>query len=112
VSRYIDPKTYEGKTVRITELVAVDGVLEDYTFIDCHINGPAIIVMDRARPSRLTRNELGGTADRILWEITPDRGIVLGLVIARNCTFERCTFLNVGWAGNRNQLDEIRNSGV
>jgi hypothetical protein len=42
VDRLID-QTYEDRVIKITDLVGDDGLLDGFTFIGCHIKGPAVI---------------------------------------------------------------------
>ena len=39
----MDDKTYEDRVIKITDLVGDDGLLDGFTFIGCHIKGPAVI---------------------------------------------------------------------
>ena len=93
---YALDKTYKNTVVRITELVGVDGILDSFLFEGCQINGPAIIVTERGE---IARNKLGPDADSILWEIALNRQRVSGVILARDCIFDGCTFVNVGFAG-------------
>ena len=45
-----------------------------------------------------------------MWEITPERPEVIGAILALNCTFEGCTFMNVGFAGPPEFVQQIRQS--
>jgi hypothetical protein len=108
MSRYVDPKTHDGGVIRISELVGVDGVLDGHTFIGCEINGPAILYL--TNPT-LANTTLGGpTIDAVLWEVAPHRQIVSGAIHASNCTFERCSFANIGFTGPPEVIQELRNS--
>ena len=89
----MDDKTYEDRVIKITDLVGDDGLLDGFTFIGCHIKGPAVIWL---AGSTLSNNVLSDTADAVLWDILPGRQRITGAVIAKGCTFERCTFVNIG----------------
>jgi len=43
-----------------------------------------------------------------LWEIPPERTEVIGAILLRNCTFEGCTFINVGFAGPPEFIEQVR----
>lgn len=98
---------YTDRVVRLTELVSPDDPkLEGFTFIGCHVGGPAVLV---AQGSTFIGCNLGGpTLDAVLWEIAPSRPMVVGVVLALNCHFERCTFRNVGLAGPPDFIDQFR----
>ena len=91
-----DDLTYEDRVIRITELAGEDGVLDNLVFIGCQINGPAVVVV---QGSTLDTNTFDGDLDAILWEVPVTRQRVVGAVLARNCSFTRCRFSNVGFAG-------------
>jgi len=59
-------KTYEDRVLRITELVDIDGLLDGFTFINCEISGPAIIIPSG---SQITGADTGAPANAFLWEI-------------------------------------------
>ncbi len=100
-----DDKTYECAVVRITELVGVDGLLDGFTFLKCHIEGPAVIVLSG---SRFIGNDLGASSDVLLWELPGDRLNKVGVILAQHCVFEECEFRNVGIAGPRRIVEELR----
>jgi hypothetical protein len=64
----VDDKTYEDRVIKITDLVGDDGLLDGFTFIGCHIKGPAVIWL---AGSALSNNVLSDTADAVLWDILP-----------------------------------------
>ena len=92
-----DDKHYEDRVVRLAELVDGGTVLDGFTFVGCQINGPAVIL---PRDSVFASNNFSSpNPDALLWEISPKRSDVVGVIEVRNCTFERCQFANVGIAG-------------
>jgi hypothetical protein len=102
-----DDKTYENRVVRITELVDVDGLLDGFTFVNCEISGPAVVVPSG---SRMSGNDPGAPPDSLLWELPGDRIQKVGVILARNCTFEECRFRNVGLAGPSDFVQSFRRS--
>ena len=102
-------KTYEDRVLRITELVDIDGLLDGFTFINCEISGPAIIIPSG---SQITGADTGAPANAFLWEIPLVEGRLqkVGAILAQNCVFERCRFRNVGLAGPTDFVREFRQS--
>lgn len=98
---------YEDRVVRISELVSPDGHLADCVFTRCQIDGPAVLVLRRG--SLVDCNLGGPTPDAVLWEIPRYRPRVVGAILAEDCTFEKCTFSNVGFAGSPDVIWQLRN---
>jgi hypothetical protein len=95
-----DDKYYEDRVLRIGELLVADGppVLEGFTFVGCHIQGPAVLLLQGN--SVLTNNTFDAPSlDALFWEIPPKRPAVVGAVLALNCHFERCRMEGIGFAG-------------
>ena len=99
--------TYVDSVIRITELVSTDGVLAGYSFTRCEINGPAVLVLQRG--SMVDCNLGGPSADAVLWEVPRYRPPVVGVILAADCTFDNCTFSNVGFAGTPEMIWQLRN---
>lgn len=97
MSGHPDPKTFERRVVRIAELVADDAILDGYTFTECQIKGPAVLILTGS--GTLSNSSLGPDADAVLWEIPLTRPRVIGAIEVRDCTFSHCEFQNVGFAG-------------
>jgi hypothetical protein len=101
--------TYEDSVVRISELVSSDGVLSGCVFNRCRIDGPAVLVL---RGGSMVDCDLGGpTSDAVLWEVPRYRPRVVGVILAEDCTFEKCAFSNVGIAGPPDLIWQLRNDG-
>jgi hypothetical protein len=102
----MDDKTYEDRVIKLTDLVGDDGILEGFAFLGCQIKGPAVLV---SQDSTMVDCSFGTpNVEAILWEVPLSRPVVLGVVAAVNCTFERCTFLNVGLAGPPDEIRKMR----
>src|ERR671939_2116917 len=86
---------YRNAVIRISELAGEQGVLEGFVFEGCDLKGPAVVV---PQGSNFASSRLAGDPDALLWEIPPNRPEVIGAILVRNCTFEDCTFMNVGLA--------------
>jgi hypothetical protein len=74
--------------------------------VNCHIDGPAVIV---PQDTWLSNSDLGGPSpDAVLWEILPERTVVVGAILAKGCTFDVCEFRNVGFAGPTGFIEEVK----
>lgn len=98
---------YRDVVIRISELAGEQGVLEGFVFEGCDLKGPAVVV---PQGSNFANSSLVGDPDALLWEIPPDRPEVIGAILVRNCTFEDCTFMNVGFAGPPEFIEQVRRS--
>ncbi len=98
---------YRDAVIRIAELAGEQGVLEGFVFEGCDLKGPAVVV---PQGSNFANTNLVGDPDALLWEIPPDRPEVIGAILVRNCTFEGCTFINVGLAGPPEFVEQVRES--
>lgn len=98
---------YRDAVIRVAELAGDRGTLDGFVFVGCDLKGPAVIV---PQGSNFANSNLIGDAHALLWEIPPDRPEVIGAVLARNCTFEDCTFVNVGLAGPKDFIEQVRQS--
>jgi hypothetical protein len=108
VARYQDPKTHEHRVIWLRDLVPDDGVLDGHTFVDCEVNGPAVLVL-QGDHTVLGHNDFGGPSlEAVLWEVAPDRPTVVGAVLALNCTFNDCRFRRIGFAGPPDFIQKMR----
>ncbi len=98
---------YRDVVIRIAEFAGEQGILESFVFEGCDLKGPAVLV---PQGSNFANSNLVGDPDALLWEIPPDRPGVIGAILVRNCTFDDCTFLNVGFAGPPEFVREVRQS--
>src|SRR5580700_9828465 len=93
----LDSRIRKREPIRLTALVGTDGTLTDHTFIECHIHGPAVVATVNCR---FEQNILGSDPNAFLWPVdTQARPVAAGVVVLLNCLFERCVFVNVGFAG-------------
>jgi len=96
----------EGKVIRLVDEAGDSGVIEGIHFKDCHVKGPAVMVVQGEFD--LLRNTIEGDPDAFLWEILPDRERVTGAILVKDTTFEECTFTNVGLAGYSDFIEQVR----
>ena len=62
-----DDKYYRDTVIRITHLVERDGILDGFTFENCQIDGPAVLVV-QGEQTVLASNDLGANLDAVLWD--------------------------------------------
>ena len=98
---------HEGETLRIIELVDERGWVENHDFLRCTIWGPAVVMFSGGT---MQFNRIQGFPDECFYEAGEDRERYAGVVILRNCAFESCTFLNVGFTGPPDHLKDFRES--
>jgi hypothetical protein len=96
----------EGKAINLAELAGDNGVIEGFHFEDCHVKGPAVLVMQG--DFSLVSNEIEGDPDAYLWEIPEHRTHVIGAILVKDTTFERCYFTKVGLAGRSDFIERLR----
>ena len=76
---------------------AFNGVVQDRTFDDCLICGPAVVAAQEYTNLRYpTWNSPRGD----LWYQIDDAKERAGMIVLRNCTFNRCTLHDIGVAGD------------
>lgn len=98
---------HADQTIRITDLATTNPVVSDHEFTNCVISGPAVIAP--IQQTTISNCSLGGPPDEILWPTPPSQsGRVFGAVGLVNCTFERCRFEGIGFAGPPEFLDQMR----
>jgi hypothetical protein len=101
-----DSKIYRKQIVDIADLLnGTYDVLDGLTFIDCDIKGPAVLLLQDVT---INHGNFAEDMNAILWDISPSRPVVAGAVLVRNCTFERCLFVNVGFAGPPEFIEAMR----
>jgi hypothetical protein len=95
-----------GGQQRLVDLAEPDGTVRDLDAVNVRFLGPAVVL-----PFRSTTfvdcdwNAGVGSVESLLWPVDPDRGgVVLGAVALQGCTFRRCDFLNIGYAGTPDAL--------
>ena len=102
-------KRFVERVVRLTDLVDIvtgEGPrLSGYLFEECQIKGPAVIVL---KGCTVTRCNMGGNPDALIWEIPPERTQVIGAIEVVDSTFTGCTFEGVGFAGSPEMAAQMR----
>jgi hypothetical protein len=100
---------YEDELIWLAELVDQEGELTNTVFQRCRITGPAIIVVG---DSVIKNCNLGAPLDHLLWRVPRERAPYVGGIVTKDCLFEACTFVNVGFAGPPKFLADLRASIV
>ena len=88
-------RTYRNMLLRLADLTVNADVLEDVTFENCRIVGPAVLV---PMNSEIVNCGWIGDIDALVWEIPHGRDLIIGAVGAMRCRFYACTFDRVGIA--------------
>jgi hypothetical protein len=97
-----------GWSIRIADIPDEGAIVENKTFEDCTIRGPAVIFPMGCSLSHCGLGTAGDSIEALLYELAPDRKWVVGLVGVKNCTFLRCSFRGVGFAGNSELLKGLK----
>ncbi len=121
-TRSMDPlaKEFRGGTLSLIDLYrasvrAGGGVrIEDRTFTDCTIEGPALmLVLDGVFFDSTNFGPTGGDMRNMLFQ--PLGNVAIGAIPVRNCTFTRCQFETIGITGNEALLklliEQVTTSG-
>ena len=113
-SRALDPRATEFRGSRFglldlyrASMQAGGGALiEGRTFVECTIEGPAVmLVLENVFFDRTNFGPTGGDMRNMLFRPLGDMGI--GAIPVRNCTFTNCRFLTLGITGNDKLLDML-----
>lgn len=95
-------KRYSERVIWLPELARDEDILDGFVFNDCHLGGPAVLVLlDNVT---FSNNNLQGEREALLWEIPPGRTNIIGAIGLRNSTVDGCTLTRIGIAGNRDLL--------
>src|SRR5205809_814255 len=91
--------------VRIADRAGINSIIENATFDDDLIVGPAVL----APLERVTIEgcQFDGTPDSIFIEVAEGR-LVLGVIGMKNVTFRRCEFRNVSLLGTPQAVKQFR----
>ncbi|RZJ95595.1 MAG: hypothetical protein EON88_10605 [Brevundimonas sp.] len=82
--------------------------LQGRTFKGCIIEGPAVIlVMPGTRFERTNFNSPGDIRDILFAPVSETKAI--GAIPMRDCLFEDCTFVAMGFTGHKNFIDLMIN---
>lgn len=83
-------REFRNQVIRIcAELTVNTPNLEDLTFQNCRIIGPAVLI---PQSSAFVHCGWDGDLAAIFWEIPPARSYIIGGVGVTGCTFSSCTY--------------------
>ena len=106
-----DDRTYANAEVRIHELLTGwdRPLIEGLSFEHCWILGPALLLLTDCE---LEACDFGGLPDErdggVLWVPAGGGTRVLGAIMVRQCIFRRCSFRGIGYTGNAETLEALR----
>ena len=100
-----DGPTYEREQIWLPQLIAQtiragQGLIEGKTFIDCRLEGPAVIMPVGACEFDACDMGYSGGDVRNLMLAPVGAEKVIGAIAFRDCTFRRCKFFAVGFTGS------------
>jgi hypothetical protein len=99
---------YQDRVVRLSELVGdkVPPVIEGLTFDGCHIVGPAVVRLEASSPGSagISNSSFDGDPDAMFIQVAPEQEQVIGVILIRDCRFERCRFQGVGFLDKDGEL--------
>lgn len=99
---------YRDEAIYLPKLAVAGPRLKGYEFHNCLLTGPAIATILGATSMRGCGFRHGaGSFEDLLIEL-PEGRRVIGVIGLDDCTFDRCTFEEVGFAGTRDMLDKMR----
>ncbi len=112
MARDLNAKAFDKEAVSLFELYraslqAGQTIIENRTFTDCRLEGPAVLVI--LGGVHFDATDFGYTAGdigRIVWRTASASGAVGGIPF-RNCTFKGCSFFATGFTGNEAFLQQI-----
>lgn len=110
VQPLVGDRAFRNQVVRLADLTVNTAMLENYTFANCRVVGPAVLV-PLGNTSVLHCIFGAPDVDSIFWEVPESRDALVGAVGALNCTFSNCQFEAIGWAGPP-ELRELFQHGV
>ena len=91
-------REFRDQVVTVSSLVVTGPMIENYTFINCRIVGPAVLGIVDGVSFEYCNFE--AEVDAFYWEVDPDtRPLVVGAVGLFNVRFVSCTFQAIGIAG-------------
>jgi hypothetical protein len=87
---------YEDRVLKLADLVARNtNRIEDTTFVNCQINGPAVVFAEDCEINNCTFD--APNMGCVVWPIPPDEPKVGGINTVK-CIFEGCRFSLIGLA--------------
>ena len=98
------PSVLQNKSIRIADLAREDFVVRNRTFENCHIYGPAVVIVTNCIMSRCHFEEMGSEAG---WIKTTNK-VVAGAIILDSCVAKNCVFHKISFIGPPEQIDALK----
>lgn len=100
----IDGLDYRDEVVRVVDLFTTTTTASGFSFTNCLLVGPAIVVLTGSTMSNCT---VSGELEGVMWKL-PANETVFGAVLFDDTTFDHCRFERVGFAGLDPFLEQFR----
>jgi hypothetical protein len=98
-------RTYRSTTVRLSELAVVADTIENVTFENCTLVGPAVLAL---METTMTQSSLEGDPESILWVIPDERQRLLGAIGLLRCNIVGCQLQRIGLVVPARELDGFK----
>lgn len=100
-------REYRNTMIRITDLVVVEDVLRDVTFMNCEVVGPAVLApLDGTTISGCSFDTEGES--QLFWLVPSTRRSVIGAIGLLRVGFYSCRFRRIGLAVPEDRLADFR----
>lgn len=87
-------------------------VIEGKTFVNCRLHGPAVIVpISGCQFEGCSLGQADGDMGNLMMQPL-GRSKITGAIALRDCLFQGCSFLAVGYTGPQEFLNDLRSVGV
>ncbi|MCX2963151.1 hypothetical protein [Gordonia aquimaris] len=97
---------YRNQVVRIAEIAVVSDLIENVTFKNCVLIGPAVLAL--VEGVTMSGCEIEGTEEGVFWVVPAEREYVVGAVGLRDCRLYSCHLQRIGLAIPERVLPEMR----
>lgn len=98
------PIIHEREVVYIHDLVNDKGIVDGHKFEDCAIKGPAVLVL--LHDCHVSNSSVG--SPEAIWPPLPSNRGYIGAIGVQNCSFNKCRFEGIGFAGNEQLIGMMR----
>ena len=98
-------RVYRNQSVQLTNLAALEDLIDGYTFENCEIVGPAVVVL--LGQTRVTGCHWAGDADAIIWP-AHGREQVVGAIGLKDCVLTDCELFRIGILVPDEQMGAVR----
>jgi len=96
---------YRDQLIRLTDLAVTDDVIENVTFENCEIVGPAVIIL---LGGEISGCSFEGDYDAFAWRLDEDRERVIGAIGLVDCHLFGCKITRIGIGVPASQYEAMR----